>query len=74
MARETLSYEIDALQVMLPAAMRAKYEKFINIERPDEIEDPSLFDFLKGRTRIPLKQLHDSHLLSAVLALMVQAN
>ncbi|WP_339249612.1 primosomal protein N' [Sporosarcina sp. FSL W8-0480] len=66
MARETLSYEIDALQVMLPAAMRAKYEKFINIEQPDEIEDPSLSDFLKGRTRIPLKQLHDSPLLKVV--------
>ena len=27
LATHTLAYEIDALQVMLPAAMRAKYEK-----------------------------------------------
>src|SRR5690606_37886156 len=53
MARETLSYEIDALQAMLPAAMRAKYEKFIIIERPDEIEEPRLYSFLKGKTRVP---------------------
>ncbi len=26
---ETICYEIDALQVMLPSALRAKYEKFV---------------------------------------------
>lgn len=66
MARETLSYEIDALQVMLPAAMRAKYEKFISIERPDEINDVRLLSVLNGRTRIPLKQITDSAVLKLV--------
>ncbi|MDN4607520.1 primosomal protein N' [Sporosarcina highlanderae] len=66
MARETLSYEIDALQVMLPAAMRAKYEKFVIIEQPGEIDDATFFTFLKGRTRIPLKELDDSYLLKVV--------
>ncbi|MCM3709991.1 primosomal protein N' [Sporosarcina luteola] len=65
-ARETLSYEIDALQVMLPAAMRAKYEKFIIIERPDEIDDARVLSVLNGRTRIPLKQVTDSALLKLV--------
>ncbi|MCM3637926.1 primosomal protein N' [Sporosarcina luteola] len=65
-ARETLSYEIDALQVMLPAAMRAKYEKFISIERPDEIDDARVLSVLNGRTRIPLKQVTDSALLKLV--------
>ncbi|MCM3742782.1 primosomal protein N' [Sporosarcina luteola] len=65
-ARETLSYEIDALQVMLPAAMRAKYEKFISIERPDEIDDARVLSLLNGRKRIPLKQITDSVLLKLV--------
>ncbi|WP_252505081.1 primosomal protein N' [Sporosarcina sp. Marseille-Q4943] len=66
MARETLSYEIDALQVMLPAAMRAKYEKFISIEKPDEIDDARFLQLLNGRTRIPLKQVTDSVILRLV--------
>lgn len=66
MAKETLSYEIDALQVMLPAAMRAKYEKFISIEKPDEIADAQFLMFLNGRTRIPLKQITDSAILKLV--------
>lgn len=46
MKRETMCYEIDALQVMLPAALRAKYEKVVryvnhDIQLPEELE--SLF-------------------------------
>ncbi|WP_432359433.1 primosomal protein N' [Sporosarcina sp. UB5] len=66
MARETLSYEIDALQVMLPAAMRAKYEKFIKIEKPAEIDDARFLFEMNGRTRIPLKQITDSAILKLV--------
>ena len=62
-AKETLSYEIDALQVMLPSAMRAKYEKFVTIEKPDEIDDVRFSSFLNGRTRIPLKQITDSYII-----------
>ncbi|MET0787562.1 MAG: primosomal protein N' [Paenisporosarcina sp.] len=44
MKRETLCYEIDALQVMLPAALRAKYEKNLryanqSISLPDELTE-----------------------------------
>ena len=66
LARETLSYEIDALQVMLPAAMRAKYEKFIIVKEPEKIEDAGLMAFFNGRTRVPLKQVTDSNLLKAI--------
>ncbi|MEZ7171349.1 primosomal protein N' [Sporosarcina sp. OR05] len=65
-ARETLSYEIDALQVMLPAAMRAKYEKFITIVEPDAIIDEDLRNLMQGRTRIPLKQVTSSSLLKMI--------
>ena len=44
-----MSYEIDALQVMLPAAMRAKYEKFIIVEEPEQIEDEDFKRFLAGQ-------------------------
>ncbi|MFX3674157.1 MAG: primosomal protein N' [Paenisporosarcina sp.] len=42
MKRETMCYEIDALQVMLPAGLRAKYEKIIrhvnsDIPLPDDL-------------------------------------
>ncbi|WOV86165.1 primosomal protein N' [Sporosarcina oncorhynchi] len=67
-ARETLAYEIDALQVMLPAAMRGKYEKFIEVEKPYEIRDAALLSFLNGRTRLPLKQVTDSALLKIIKA------
>lgn len=35
MKRETMCYEIDALQVMLPAALRAKYEKIVRYVNED---------------------------------------
>ena len=36
MKHETICYEIDALQVMLPSALRAKYEKIVHSEVPVE--------------------------------------
>ena len=36
LAVQTLSYEIDAMQVMLPAAMRARYEKYILVDETRE--------------------------------------
>ena len=62
LAVETLSYEIDALQVMLPAAMRAKYEKFIVVEEPERIEDADFKAFLAGRKRIQLKEVDFSRI------------
>lgn len=42
MTHKTLCYEIDALQVMLPNALRAKYEKRVVLKVPIEKLDPTL--------------------------------
>ncbi len=42
MTQKTLCYEIDALQVMLPNALRAKYEKRVVLKVPVEQLDESL--------------------------------
>ncbi|BAQ10465.1 primosomal protein n [Bacillus sp. OxB-1] len=56
LANETLSYEIDALQVMMPAAMRAKYEKFIVVKREEFIDDEGFLNLIAGRKRVPMKE------------------
>ncbi|MFS0574277.1 primosomal protein N' [Sporosarcina sp. 179-K 3D1 HS] len=56
LANETLSYEIDALQVMLPAAMRAKYEKFIVVQREELIDNENFVKLIAGRKRVPMKE------------------
>ncbi|MFD1204097.1 MULTISPECIES: primosomal protein N' [Sporosarcina] len=60
LAKETLSYEVDALQVMLPAAMRAKYEKIVTVIHPERIDNGSFATFIGSRRQIPLKQVMDS--------------
>lgn len=64
LAVHTLSYEIDALQVMLPAAMRAKYEKFIIVNELNLIEDEDFKSLLAGRKRVPMKEATSAGLLS----------
>jgi len=64
LATHTLSYEIDALQVMLPAAMRAKYEKFILIDDLEKITDEDFKYFLAGRKRVAMKEAETAGLLS----------
>ena len=39
---ETICYEIDALQVMIPSALRAKYEKKVTVQVPIENLHPNL--------------------------------
>lgn len=68
LARETLAYEIDALQVMLPAAMRAKYEKFILVNDAEKIEDQAFLHFLNGRQRVALNEADTSSLLRTLKA------
>ncbi len=63
LAEDTLAYRIEALQVMLPAAMRAKYEKFIVIIRPEAVTDEAFLSMLKGRERVPLKAADTPELL-----------
>lgn len=63
LAERTLSYRIDALQVMLPAAMRAKYDKVIKIHQPDDLVEEPFKRFVNGRTRIALEEVKDADLL-----------
>ncbi|MDW0109281.1 primosomal protein N' [Sporosarcina aquimarina] len=68
LAEDTLAYRIEALQVMLPAAMRAKYEKFIQVEQLDAITEPDFLTMLKGRDRVPLKYADSPILLKQLKA------
>lgn len=61
-ADDTIAYEIDALQVMLPAAMRAKYEKIMRVVKPEQL-DQAFLDFLGNRRQITLRVLQDAQLL-----------
>ncbi|REB09706.1 primosomal protein N' [Sporosarcina sp. BI001-red] len=63
LATDTLAYRIEALQVMLPAAMRAKYEKFIQVEDLQAITDEPFLKMLQKRDRIPLKNADTPELL-----------
>ncbi|WP_025785110.1 primosomal protein N' [Sporosarcina sp. D27] len=63
LATDTLAYRIEALQVMLPAAMRAKYEKYIQVEDLQAITDESFLKMLQKRDRIPLKNADTPELL-----------
>lgn len=47
MTNKTLCYEIDALQVMLPAALRATYKKNIKLINSNAVEEPFLALFGK---------------------------
>lgn len=64
-SNETLAYEIDALQVMLPAAMRAKYEKVIYIEQPEKLDEETR-KIVNGRTVVPFEQFEKAQLLKVL--------
>ncbi|MGB3259380.1 primosomal protein N' [Paenisporosarcina sp.] len=68
--RHTLCYEIDALQVMLPSALRAKYEKILrivdhNVELPQSVQ--ALF---QQREHVELKVDESKELLSLIKRLV----
>jgi primosomal protein N' (replication factor Y) (superfamily II helicase) len=54
--RQTICFEIDALQVMLPSALRAKYEKIVHLEIEKE-EAPIMLQtfFPKNSTSVNVK-------------------
>ena len=47
LTKKTLCYEIDALQVMLPAALRASYKKNIRLINPENLDEAFLAMFGK---------------------------
>lgn len=53
--RHTLCYEIDALQVMLPSALRAKYEKILRIVDGEAVLPESIQALFQQKDRIELK-------------------
>ncbi|MET3575241.1 primosomal protein N' [Bhargavaea ullalensis] len=55
MRETTLCFEIDALQVMLPSALRAKYEKVIHIIRAEQLGE-EVARFVGSRKTVAVKE------------------
>ncbi|WP_456275546.1 primosomal protein N' [Bacillus sp. AK128] len=60
---QTLSYQISSFQAMLPAALKAKYEKEIELKRADQlISMPETLQILfKNRTTIQWSDIENQH-------------
>ncbi|MBS4198904.1 primosomal protein N' [Bacillus sp. FJAT-49732] len=66
LATDTLSFKISCFQAMLPAAMKAKYEKrFLRINMDD---NPFLDDLFDGKTEITWKKAEEQNILPALHA------
>ena len=55
MKRTTLCFEIDALQAMLPSALRAKYEKTVHILEPEKL-DGEVAEIARNRRVVAVKE------------------
>ncbi|MFC5541303.1 primosomal protein N' [Ureibacillus suwonensis] len=63
MKRETISYEIDCLQAMLPSALRAKYEKMVILETDVKNLEEPLQPFFQHATKVDYKEFEKDGLL-----------
>ncbi|WP_040228036.1 primosomal protein N' [Bhargavaea cecembensis] len=61
MRESTLCFEIDALQSMLPSALRAKYEKSIHVVEPERLPEEAA-RVIRTRRAVPLKEFPDAML------------
>ncbi|HLG28016.1 MAG TPA: primosomal protein N', partial [Paenisporosarcina sp.] len=68
--RHTLCYEIDALQVMLPSALRAKYEKTLRIVDSNAVLPQSVQALFQGKDSVELKADESKELLSSIKKLI----
>jgi primosomal protein N' (replication factor Y) (superfamily II helicase) len=68
--RQTLCYEIDALQVMLPSALRAKYEKTLRIIDSSVVLPQSVQALFQGKDSVELKVDESKELLSTIKKLI----
>lgn len=60
LAYETICLKIEALQVMLPSAMRARYDKQLVIRKEEDI--PSILQsVVRNRLVVPLKEIDELH-------------
>lgn len=60
---ETICYEIDVLQAMLPSALRAKYEKFVVLQKEKELLAPELQPFFQQTMKVNYKEFEKQDLL-----------
>ncbi|HWK22210.1 MAG TPA: primosomal protein N' [Ureibacillus sp.] len=60
---ETICYEIDALQVMLPSALRAKYEKIVHLQTDPANLPESLRHFFESSQHVNVKIFEKNNLL-----------
>jgi len=67
----TICYEIDALQVMLPSALRAKYEKIIKLQEPQNLPEEVQAIFGK-RQQANFKEFERAGLLPLLKQLVAQ--
>ena len=63
---QTICYEIDALQVMLPGALRAKYEKYVVLTGEIQQLPEVLQSYFEKTTKVNIKQLEKAELLKPV--------
>ena len=63
---QTICYEIDALQVMLPGALRAKYEKYVVLTGEIQQLPEVLQSYFEKTTKVNMKQFEKAELLKPV--------
>ncbi|GLC87458.1 primosomal protein N' [Lysinibacillus piscis] len=68
----TICYEIDALQVMLPSALRAKYEKIVVLQVEKEHLPVDVQGFFQKRQQVNMKEFERADLLPLLKQLIVQ--
>src|SRR5699024_10903252 len=67
MADKTFSFQISCFQTMLPAVMRAKYEKYIKVLKSESTELPEIYQ--NRNSMIPFKEIEEGPYLSLFLNL-----
>lgn len=67
MAQKTFSFRISCYQTMLPAVLRAKYEKIVRVI--DELPENILYDVFKGKDKITWEEVVDRDLINVMLKL-----
>ena len=63
---ETICYEIDALQVMLPSALRAKYDKIIHLQVASDELEPQLRPYFGKSGKANFKEFEKNQLLREI--------
>lgn len=60
---ETICYEIDALQVMLPSALRAKYEKIVTLQTDFDLLPEALQEIFGASQHVNVKEFETNNVL-----------